>query len=71
MRPAILENIACSDLDRADQQHQVRLQAMGSEEIKACVLPQRTEVLDDSATHAFASRRPNWPWPPRNRGRGN
>jgi transposase len=45
MQPKTLEIVAWVGLDWADEQHEVRLQAVGSREVQSFVLPQRPEAV--------------------------
>lgn len=47
MKPETFEIVAWVGLDWADQRHEVRLQAVGSERVQAFVLPQRPEAFQD------------------------
>jgi len=47
LKPETFEIVAWVGLDWADEQHEVRLQAVGSERVEAFVLPQRPEALQE------------------------
>lgn len=47
LKPETFKIVAWVGLDWADEQHEVPLQAVGSERVEAFVLPQRPEALQE------------------------
>lgn len=47
MKPETFEIVAWVGLDWADEQHEVRLQAVGSQQVQSFVLPQRPEAVQE------------------------
>jgi hypothetical protein len=64
MPSSIPDIVAWVGLDWADQQHEGRLQAVGSSQVESFVLPQRPEALQAWVGQLrTASLSAAWPWP--------